>query len=254
MEIYFLIVVCGVFAGFIGSLAGLGSAIGLYALIDIVGMDATIANGTNRLGILAMSVMALPTFYKKGHLNLQKSKFVILALFLGAIGGFYLAIYTDGQNIKNAFKYLLPVLLFIILFKPQKWTQGTDFSYNMNIWLSMPFFLMLGFYAGFIQVGTGVALVIFLSIFGRYSLVDATGVKLSAFALYTIVGLVIFTINEKIDWGYGILLASGQGLGGYIAARVATSYPHANSFVRYLLIIVLIIAIIRMFKFYELLY
>lgn len=65
MTIYFLIVLCGIFAGFIGTLAGLGAVLSLYLLIDVVELDATIANGTNRLGVLAMALMALPTFKKK---------------------------------------------------------------------------------------------------------------------------------------------------------------------------------------------
>lgn len=247
MTIYLLIVLCGIFAGFIGTLAGLGAVLSLYLLIDIVGLDATIANCTNRLGVLAMALMALPTFRKNGHLNLRKSKFIIVALVCGAIGGFALAIHANETAIRQFFKYLLPVLLLLILSNPKKWLRETDPNYHLNPWIGIPFFVLLGFYAGFIQAGTGVVLVVFLTLFARYSLIDANGVKLSAFAIYTGIGILVFALNDKIAWTYGGFLALGQGIGGYCAARFATSYPGANRIVRYLLIIVLTVAIVRMF-------
>lgn len=251
MTIYFLVVLCGMFAGFIGTLAGLGAVLSLYLLIDVVGLDATIANGTNRLGVLAMALMALPTFKKNGHLNLNKSKHIIGCIVIGAIGGFTLAVYADEAIIKQFFKYLLPFLLVVILSNPKKWMRETDSNFQMNPLLSVPIFLAIGFYAGFIQAGTGVLLVVVLTLMARYSLIDANGVKLSAFAMYTGLGILVFALNGKIDWEYGGFLALGQGVGGYCAAQFATSYPSANRMVRYLLIVVLIAAIFRMFECYQ---
>ncbi len=251
MTIYFLIVLCGIFAGFIGTLAGLGAVLSLYLLIDVVELDATIANGTNRLGVLAMALMALPTFKKNGHLNLEKSKFIISCIVIGAIGGFAVAIYAQEQAIKQFFKYLLPFLLLVILSNPKKWMRETEQDFRMNPLLSLPLFLAIGFYAGFIQAGTGVLLVVVLTLFARYSLIDANGVKLSAFAIYTGLGILVFALNGKVDWVYGGFLALGQGIGGYTAAQFATSYPGANQLVRYLLIMVLVAAIFRMFECYQ---
>ena len=73
---------------------------------------------------------------------------------------------------------------------------------------------------------------------------------MAAIALYTLACIAIFAIENKINWQIGIVLASGQGLGAYIAAKFATTYPKSNGFVRYLLIIMLIVAIIQMFELY----
>jgi uncharacterized membrane protein YfcA len=250
MVLYALIAICGAFSGFVATLAGLGSVLTLYVLIQVVGLDADVANGTNRIGIMAMSLMALPTFYKKGHLDLKKSWWIILAIFVGAIGGAILAAqYTNNDDFKDIFKYLLLVMLVLVLTNPKKWIQVTDHSYQMSKWL-LPIFVLMGFYAGFIQVGTGVFLVIFLALAGRYSLVDSNGIKLAAIALYSLACIAIFAIENKINWEIGIVLAIGQGFGAYIAAKFATTYPKSNGFVRHLLIVMLIIAIIQMFELY----
>lgn len=248
MALYALIALCGAFSGFVATLAGLGSVLTLYILIEVVGLDSDIANGTNRIGIMAMTLMALPTFYKKGHLNFKKSWWIILSIFVGAIGGAILAAqYIGNDAFKDIFKYLLLVMLVLVLTNPKKWIRVTDYNYEMSKWL-LPVFVLMGFYAGFIQVGTGVFLVIFLALVGRYSLLDSNGIKLAAIALYTLACIVIFALENKINWEIGIVLAIGQGFGAYIAAKFATSYPKSNGFVRYLLIIMLLIAIIQMFK------
>jgi hypothetical protein len=247
MALYALIVFCGVFSGFVATLAGLGSVLTLYILIEVVGLDADVANGTNRIGIMAMTLMALPTFYKKGHLNLKKSWWIVLSIFVGAVGGaIWAAQYTDNADFRSVFKYLLLMMLVLVLTNPKKWIRVTDYNHKMSKWL-LPIFVLMGFYAGFIQVGTGVFLVIFLALAGRYSLVDANGIKLAAIALYTLACIAIFALENKINWEIGIVLAIGQGAGAYIAAQFATRYPKSNGFVRYLLIVMLIIAIVQMF-------
>jgi len=248
MELYILVALGGTLAGFIGTLAGLGSVVSLYLLIDVIELDPAMANGTNRLGVMAMAVMALPTFHQKGHLDIKRSWPIILSIFAGAIVGFFLATNIDNQAFRDIFKYLLPVMLLLVMTNPKKWIQKTDPAHQLNYWLSIPIFILMGLYAGFIQLGTGVFLVVFLALVGKYSLVDANGVKLSAFALYTFFGILIFAFYQQINWYIGGILAVGQGVGAYISARFATTYPKANGFVRYLLMFVLIIAIVRMFN------
>ncbi len=250
LSVLLIVIIGGVFAGFVTTLAGLGSVLTLYILIEVVGLDGDVANGTNRLGIMAMSLIAVPTFYKGGHLNVRKSWPILLALFVGSVGGVFLAVSIDNAAFKQVFRYLLIVMLFVVLIDPKKWIRDTDTNHKMSYWV-LPVLVAIGFYAGFIQVGTSVLLVVFLALVGKYSLVDASGIKLTAFALYSTVCIAVFAYNDKIAWQLGGALAIGEGIGGYIAARVATTYPKANSVVRYLLISVLIVAIIQMFELYS---
>ncbi len=246
--LYLLAALGGVFAGFITTLAGLGSVLTLYILIDVLGLDADVANGTNRIGIMAMCITALPSFHKKGHLQVKKSWPIIATIFTGAMMGLALALNVDNKSFKIIFKYLLFVMLFMALVNPSEPKNGANENHTLNWFIALPVFLTIGFYAGFIQAGTGVFMVISLAMIGRYSLLDANGIKLATFSLYSLVAIVLFAWTDKIDWGVGLALAIGQGIGAYVTARVATSYPKANVYVRYLLIIVILLAIVRMFE------
>lgn len=248
-SLYLLAALGGVFAGFITTLAGLGSVVTLYILIDVLGLDGDVANGTNRIGIMAMCITALPSFHQKGHLNLKKSWKIVATIFTGAMFGFALALAIGNEEFKSVFKYLLFVMLALVLFNPQ--TKEPPSDHSLNWFIAFPLFLIMGFYAGFIQAGTGVFLVIALATIGKYSLLDANGIKLATFSLYTFVGIILFASAGKIDWGVGAALALGQGLGAFVTAKIATNYPKANVLVRYLLITVILVAIVRMFKLYE---
>lgn len=249
--LYLLVALGGAFGGFISTLAGLGSVITLYVLMEELGLPPDVANATNRLGIMAMCVTALPSFHKKGHLKLEKNWKIIVPMFIGALGGAFYAMEIDNQQFRAVFKYLLLVILVLVVLNPKKWTQETDPAHQLNWWFALPIFLLMGFYAGFIQLGTGIFFVVFLAMFAKYSLVDANGVKLAAFALYTIFIIIIFALNGLVDWWVGLSLAIGQGIGAYVAAQIATGYPKANVFVRYLLIFVIVMAIVKLFKLYE---
>ena len=60
-----VIVAAGILSGFINTLASSGSAVTLPLMI-LIGLPANVANGTNRLPILAGAVAALVTFHRAG--------------------------------------------------------------------------------------------------------------------------------------------------------------------------------------------
>ena len=59
--LYVAIVVIGIIAGYINTLAGSGSLLTL-PLLMFVGLPATVANGTNRIGILFQNLVAVKSF------------------------------------------------------------------------------------------------------------------------------------------------------------------------------------------------
>ena len=80
----YLIAIVGAFvAGAINTLAGNGSAITLTILTELLGLPGTVANGTNRVGVLTQSLAGSWAFYRKGRLQLQHSGFYIALTSLG---------------------------------------------------------------------------------------------------------------------------------------------------------------------------
>ena len=61
-----LLVGGGLLAGFVNTLAGGGSVITIPILIEVVGLPANVANGTNRVAILLQNVIGVATFHRGG--------------------------------------------------------------------------------------------------------------------------------------------------------------------------------------------
>ena len=90
--IYLLVIFVGILSGFINTLAGNGSALTL-TLLAFLGLPATMANGTNRVGVLLQSCMGFYTFRKKGkNISLKNVKWLVIPAVLGAILGAAIAL------------------------------------------------------------------------------------------------------------------------------------------------------------------
>lgn len=83
---YLIIFISGCFAGFINVNAGGGSLITIPALI-FLGLPSSVANGTNRIAILAGAIAATSNFKRKGIFDIKISLFVGIPAIIGAIGG-----------------------------------------------------------------------------------------------------------------------------------------------------------------------
>lgn len=245
--IYLIALLGGILAGIINTLAGNGSTITLYILMDVFGLPPNIANASNRLGVVSQSLGSLPQFYRAGKLNLGRSWELIGWMFIGAILGIFLALWVDDSQFKAVFKYMMFVMLGVILVRPERWLRNSDLNFQLPFWLRAPIGLLLGFYGGFIQMGMGIFLLMFLVLGAKYSLQESNMVKIVSTAAYTLVAVLIFAYYGWIDWWAGGTLALGQTIGGYLGAFFATRYQNANIWVYRLLIVCVIWALVRMF-------
>ena len=62
---YTVIIIGGILAGIINTLAGNGSAITLTILSEMMGLPGNIANATNRIGIVGQSFTSFVVFQRK---------------------------------------------------------------------------------------------------------------------------------------------------------------------------------------------
>ncbi|MCP3929471.1 MAG: sulfite exporter TauE/SafE family protein [Bacteroidetes bacterium] len=245
---YIIAILGGAFAGAINTLAGNGSAITLTILTEVLNLPGNMANGTNRIGVFAQSFAGTYAFYRNGKLDLARSKVYIILIILGAIAGVITAILVSNEQFLLVFRYMMVIMLFVILVKPKRWLRETDATAKPNIWLATPLFLALGFYGGFIQMGMGIFFLALMVLFAKFSLIDANAVKSFVVAIYTIGVIVIFQWKGLIDWKIGSILAIGQTVGGYFTAHYASRYKNINLWAHRLLVIVVILAILKIFN------
>lgn len=240
-------IVGGFFAGVVNTLAGNGSAITLTILTEVLGLPPNLANGTNRVGVFTQTAASSYGFHQGGKLNVKRHWVDMLIIVIGAIVGVVIAINVSNAQFKSFFSYMMVVMLLVLLVRPKRWLQASDFSKRPSNWLLFPLFFLLGLYGGFIQMGMGVLFLVITVLIARFELIEANAVKTLVIAIYTLLVLAVFHWKGLIDWRVGAILATGQTAGGYLTARIASSYPQANVWAHRLLVAVVILAILKLF-------
>lgn len=249
METYqYLIAVGGGFlAGILNAIAGFGSVVTLSIMIEFMGMPANLANGTNRINMFTQTSMSSLAYFRQGKLNFSKCKLAVILSFVGAMFGVILALNISNEAFKEVFRYLLIVMFLAVLVNPKRWIHETDPDFKMSRWISVPLFLLLGFYGGFIQMGMGLFTLIVLVLIAKFNLVEANAIKVFIIALYTFVLIFVFNYKGLVDWKIGLTFAFGQGIGGYLAAHYASKYPKADVWIYRILILTVLVVILKSF-------
>ena len=140
------------------------------------------------------------------------------------------------------------IMLVVILVKPRRWLiERSEVEPDHCRASSVVVFFLIGIYGGFIQAGVGIFLLAGLVLHAGHSLVRANALKVLAVLVFTIPALVVFLWYNQVHWGFGLLLGSGQCVGAYIAATFATRSKNAAVWIRWLLILIVIGSILKMF-------
>lgn len=237
----------GLLAGAINTLAGNGSVITITILTELLGLPGNVANATNRIGIVAHSFAGMGAYYRNGMLKLWRSRMVIGLTLVGSVGGIYVAMQVSNEQFLGVFRFLMVFMLFVILIRPERWLRESDLSRRFPLWVSVPLFLALGFYGGFIQMGMGIFFLAVMVLAARYSLAESNVVKITVSALYTLLAVLVFQYNGLVNWPAGLSIAAGQAFGGYFTAHFASRHPRANIWAHRVLVVVVILSIVQLF-------
>lgn len=241
-----LAILCGAVAGFINTLAGSGSLVTLPMLI-FMGLPPTVANGTNRIGVIFQNIVGMSKFHKSGHLDLDMSKPLIIPMILGAIVGSLIAVDLDEQMMTHAIAGVMILMLGVILMKPKQWLrEQADSSGKPKGPLTSLLFFVIGVYGGFIQAGVGVFLLAGMVLRCGFTVVQSNGIKLLLVLVFSVPALILFQINGQVHWPLGCLMAVGQGAGAWLAAHFAAKSENAPIWIRRLLIAVILGSILKL--------
>lgn len=245
---YFIAIMGSVLAGIINTLAGNGSAITLTILTEVLQLPSNLANGTNRVGILAQGITSTSIFYKNDKLHLRERLPYIVPTIIGAIGGVLVAIQVSSDQFYAVFRILMVFMLIVILIRPKRWLETNNEASAPNFWVLTPLLLVLGFYGGFIQMGMGIFFIATMVLGAKLNIIDANIVKVFVIMLYTFIVLAIFHWRGLVDWKFGFLLAFGQIIGAWMASNFVSKYPQANFYAYVLMIGVIILSVAKLFN------
>jgi len=246
MEIWHIPVVftAGILAGFINTLAGGGSLLTLPMLI-FLGLPTAVANGTNRIAIVAQCAFAVAGFKKKGVSNFKLSLLFSIPAILGAIIGAYFAVDISDVLFKRVLAVIMLLVLGLILWNPRQDSGGNSNSLGRRqLITAMTALFFIGIYGGFIQVGVGFIIIAALTTITKFNLVVTNSHKVFIAGIYTAFALIVFAFNGKVCWGIGLCLAVGMGLGGWIGSHLAVA--KGERWIRLVLTICVVAMVIKL--------
>jgi uncharacterized membrane protein YfcA len=216
---YFALFAVGFVAAVINVIAGGGSFLTLPLLI-FLGLPASIANGTNRVGVLAQNVSAVVGFHRHKVLPLPWAISVSIPAMAGAAIGVWAALNVP----EVAFRRILSIVMLAVTFFTLLHRGGTGRRRSEPRSARHPTmiagFFFTGLYGGFLQAGVGF-LALAMTTLAGLDLVRGNAVKVFAVMLLTLLSLAVFAGTGHVDWPAGIALALGNLLGGVVGVRVA---------------------------------
>lgn len=239
----FIIVTAGIFVGFINTLSGGGSVISLSLLL-VFGLPADIANGTNRISIFFQTLSSVGSFTRQKMFTSMRPVWLAIPATIGAVMGAYLAVDVNTRVIEIAMAGAMVVMLFFLFYKPDRWLKENPAKLAQPLkWWQYGMFFLVGFYGGFIQVGVGYFLLMALVLGIGYDLVKANAVKNLIVFFYAIFALLVFMIDGKVDYLYGIILSAGSMIGALIASHLAVK--KGAGFIRAVILLSVVITVLQ---------
>lgn len=245
-----LVVLIGIVVGFINTLAGSGSFLSIPFLM-FLGLPANVANGTNRIGVLVQSLVAVGTFKRSRVFEWKDGLWLSVPAVIGSVVGAQLALNINEQAMEKVIGVLLIVMFFLVLYKPERWIKqkAGEVQSKPGV-LQVIIFFAIGMYGGFIQAGVGFFLLAGLVLGSGFDLVRANAIKVLIVLLYTPFALAVFVYHAQIDLKIGLFLAAGNMIGAYIASRYAIKW--GNKFIWYVLLISILGSALKLTGFFDL--
>ena len=215
---FLLLFVVGSIAGFINVNAGGGSTMTLPTLI-FLGLDSTLANGTNRVAILIQNIFAISSFRKQKVHQFSESLKLSYITLPGAIIGALVSIRISDEWFQRILAVVMIGIVVTMFIPRTKKTYQDDLSKSEHKWLIYVVLFFIGFYGGFIQVGVGFLFMAALYHLLKISLVHVNMHKVFIVLIYTIPSLAVFALSGNINWIFGFSLAAGNALGAWFGVK-----------------------------------
>ena len=242
-SISILLMLGGAGAGFINAVAGGGSALVIPVLM-LSGVDASVANGTNRLVVGANSLVATGTYQTQNIRPWVGTPWMVVFIIAGTILGASFATRMPAEQLQLAFGFVFIVLAVVLGLKPGFLEPGAG-GWVKGTWKGYTGIFFCGVYGGVLQAGVGVPLLLVLvNLFG-FDVVRSNAIKSAMICAYSVLVILVFESAGLVDWQRGGWLVMGGLLGSVMGARAVVL--RGQGFIRAVTVTALILAAIKCF-------
>ncbi len=248
MEVWQIIVLSlvGIMAGWLNVMAGGGSLLTVPIML-FMGIPAPVANGTNRIAILAQNITAVTTFRRRGFSDFKLSFSLAAAAAVGALGGASLGVHLEGEWFDRVLALVMVAVMILMATGHDKVKPVGGEAQPKNLLLGHVLMVGAGFWGGFIQIGVGFILMPILHRVMGLDLVRVNMHKVFVVLVFTIVALAVFASQLELLWWTGAALAVGNSIGGWLGAH--TTVSHGETLIRRVLYLALTAFIIKLLFF-----
>lgn len=236
-----LLILGGLFAGFVNTVAGGGSAITLPLLVEVLS-DPLLANGTNRVAILLQNVVGVTSFQRGRVIPWRVVRPLIVPVLAGALAGSWAATRVDADTMELIFAIVIVGVALSVLVSPNRWKGGGEGRLTSTG--SLALFIAIGFYGGFVQAGVGFLILAGLVLGSGLDLVSGNAAKVVLILGLTVIALPVFLIAGQVSLVAGAVLAIGNMTGAWIASRLAIR--KGGGWIRWVVVIAALAAAVRM--------
>lgn len=214
----------GLVSGALNVVAGGGSFL-ILPLLLFFGLPASIANGTNRVGVLAQNFSGVLGFHRHGAVDWTWALKASVPALAGAALGVWAALAVPDFAFRRILAVAMVTVTIWSLLGPKR-APGSGTLKPPTHWMVVAGFFVVGLYGGFIQAGVGF-LVLAITTAAGMDLVRGNAVKLLSVMLLTLLSLAVFAGAGDVDWPRGLALGLGNWIGAGFGVRLAIDKGHA---------------------------
>jgi len=213
-----VLALAGAVAGALNVIGGGGSFL-ILPLLLFAGLPAVLANGTNRVGVLAQNLGGLAGFHRHGKVDWKWSLAASVPALIGAALGVWLALQLPNVAFKRSLSIAMLALTLWSILKPANPVGRHDIKSPWHPGVMLGFFVV-GVYGGFIQAGVGFV-VLAVTSYAGLDLLRGNAAKLLIVMLITILSLAVFASSSQVDWPRGLALSVGTLAGSFYGVHLA---------------------------------
>jgi len=237
----------GLFSGIINTMVGGGSLISIPLLITS-GLPSHLAIGTNRFAMVFNTGVGAMDYHRKVGYKIELALFLAVFASIGSYLGANIVLQIDENFLKYVIGILMLIMGSIIVYKKKLGLEERKINLNKRNYILIAILsFLLGIYGGFFGAGISTMFtLVFVSFFGM-SFIKSAGITRFIVSTLSIIASLIFLINMKIDFLFGIILAISLIAGAKIGVKLALKA--GNIWIRRLFIFLVVISSIGLLFF-----
>ncbi len=244
LQVLPILLVAGLAAGFINTLASSGSAVSLPILV-MLGFSEGAANATNRLPVLFGFLMALWTFHRAGQVDWGAAAKTVLPATAGSVVGVVLAQMLPNQQMGWAITAAVLCAL-VLLFTKLRDALARELRGEPRVTLhGLVVLFFVGVWFGFIVLDGATYLLLVLILMFGFDLPRANALKAFLGVATTLVPIAMFAHSGSVQWTEGVVLSAGSIVGGHLGARLS-GHARARIWVFRLLVAVILLELVHL--------